>query len=78
MSTSTFAFKCSLHRCTTAYGVTATVSNALVPQNDNTDEDQKVYADKSEVYGWLKDTFSPIWVGACKLKSVDPELESAW
>jgi hypothetical protein len=37
------------------------VSNALVPQNDNTDEDQKVYADKSEVYGWLKDTFSPIW-----------------
>ena len=29
----------------------ATVSNALVPQNDNTDEDQKVYADKSYVYG---------------------------
>jgi predicted ATP-dependent protease len=25
-----------------AYGVTSTVSNAIVPQNDNTDEDQKV------------------------------------
>ena len=35
--------------------------NALLPQNDNTDENLLMMSDKSEVYDWLRDTFVPIW-----------------
>ena len=42
-------------------GITSTVVNALLPQNDNTDENLLIMSDKSEVYDWLRNTFVPIW-----------------
>ena len=44
-----------------AFGMTSAVTNALVPTNPETDEVRRVYADKSEVFTWLKTTFGPIW-----------------
>ena len=46
---------------TNAYGIVWTMQNSVVPQNDNTDEDQLVYSSKDDVFEWLKGTFGPIW-----------------
>ena len=46
---------------TSAYGIVWTMQNSIVPQNENTDEDQLVYSSKDNVFTWLKGTFGPIW-----------------
>mmetsp|Transcript_10574 Transcript_10574/g.42685 ORF Transcript_10574/g.42685 Transcript_10574/m.42685 type:complete len:2274 (-) Transcript_10574:246-7067(-) len=44
-----------------AYGIVWTMQNSIVPQNENTDEDQLVYSSKDNVFEWIKGTFAPIW-----------------
>ena len=44
-----------------AYSIVWTMQNSIVPQNENTDEDQLVYSNKDDVFSWMKETFGPIW-----------------
>jgi len=44
-----------------AYGMASTITNIAVPTNEETDEVQAVYADKSDVFRWLRRTFAPVW-----------------
>ena len=44
-----------------AYGIVWTMQNSVVPQNENTDEDQLVYSSKDNIFSWMKETFGPIW-----------------
>lgn len=61
-----------------AYGMASTITNIAVPTNEETDEVQAVYADKSDVFRWLRRTFAPVWAdpqcgdGACSEQTEFP------